>query len=172
MGYLVREYADQSKRGMGLCLQNRLVVPAMTLFYAAIDVLGFLVSTTPYAEKRSFTSWADKYLDAILKKKGLAGTDLYSARCGVLHTGQAPSEMVDLGAARELWYRFGGESHVNMMTNTPKPAVLIDVEELVESFNEGVERFIADVDANPTLQTRAKTKAEKFFRRGLLVGPV
>jgi hypothetical protein len=172
MVYLIREYAEQTKRAMGLCLQNHILVPALTLLYSSIDVLGFLVSTESYATQQTFVEWAEHYMDGFLKKKGITGTDLYSARCGLLHTGQAPSKLVDTGKARELWYRFAGEGHVNIMTNTPKPAVLIDVEELSDSYNAGVERFIVDLDTAPTLQARGNAKAERFFRRGLLMGPV
>ena len=172
MLYLVGEYAEQTKRGMTICLQNRLIVPAITLLYAGIEVLGFLVSDEPYATRQTFIDWAEKYLDDFLRRKGLTGIDLYSARCGVLHTGRAPSKLVDSGSARELWYRFGGESHVNIMTNTPKPAVLIDVEELIQSFDNGVQRFMTDVDLNSNLQAQANAKAERFFRRGMLLSPL
>src|SRR6266567_2547457 len=99
MAYLIREYAEQTKRAMGLCLQTQILVPALTLLYSSIDVLGFLVSTKPYATQQTFVEWAEQYMDRFLKKKGITGTDLYSARCGLLHTGQAPSKLVDSGKA-------------------------------------------------------------------------
>lgn len=171
MLYLIPRYADQTKHGIDLCLHDRLVLPALTLLYSGIDVLGFLASDKPYATRQTFILWAEKYVDGFLKTKGIQGIDLYSARCGVLHTGRAPSGLVDSGDARELWYRFDGESHINMMTNTPKPAVLIDVEELVASFNSGIERFKSDVDADPAMRTKVEDKATRFFRPGLLMGP-
>ena len=88
-----------------------------------------------------------------LKTEGICCLDLYTARCGLLHTGQAPSAHIDSGDARELWYRFDGEALINMMTNTPKPAVLIDVE------------------AGPKLRTEAESQAERCFRTGILIGP-
>lgn len=171
MLYLVPRYADETKRGIDLCLRDRLVLPSITLLYSSIDVLGFLGSDETYATRKTFIEWTEKYMDSFLKATGIQGIDLYSARCGVLHTGQAPSALVDSGTARELWYRFEGESHVNMMTNTAKPSVLIDVEELVESFKSGIQGFISDVDANQTMQNKVEGKAERFFRPGLLIGP-
>jgi hypothetical protein len=171
MLYLIPRYADQTKSGIDLCLRSRLVVPAITLLYSGIDVLGFLASAKPHATRQTFILWAEKHLDCFLKTKGICGLDLYSARCGLLHTGQAPSAHVDSGDARELWYRFDGEAHINMMTNTPKPAVLVDVEELVESFKGGIERLMSDVEADPNLRTEAERKAERYFRTGILIGP-
>jgi hypothetical protein len=77
--------------------------------------------------------------------------------------------MVTSGNARELWYRFRGESHINLLTNTPQPAVLIDVEELVSEFESAMDSFVSDVGNKPTLATRAQAKAEVFFRPGLLL---
>ena len=169
MANFMREYAEQIKRGMELCLQNRIVLPAVTLLYSGMDVFGFLDSNKQYANQKTFVDWAGKYMDGFLKKKGIKGIDLYSARCGLLHTGQAPSKLVDSGQARELWYRFEGESHINVMTNAPQPAVLVEVEEFVDAFYSGIERFVADAEADLSLMTRAIAK-ERFFRRGLLVG--
>jgi hypothetical protein len=168
MANFMQEYAEQIKDGMKLCLENRLVLPAVTLLYSGMDIFGFLDSNKQYATQKTFVDWAEKFMDSFLKKKGIKGIDLYSARCGLLHTGQAPSKLVDSGEARELWYRFEGESHINIATNTPQPAVLIDVEEFVDAFNSGVEQFIAHAEADPSLMIQAIAK-ERFFRRGLLV---
>jgi hypothetical protein len=159
------------RRGIELCLNEALVVPALALLYSGIDVLGFLGSIEPNATRKTFIRWADKYLVGFLNKIAIGGIDLYSARCGVLHTGQAPSNMVESGDAPELWYRFQGNVHINFITNTVQPAVLIDVEELVAAFDGGISQFFSDADANPSIGVVAEEKANRFFRRGLLLGP-
>lgn len=131
MNYLIPRYVGQTKRGIQLCLSESLVVPALELSYSGIDVLGYLGSSQTSATRKTFIDWSAQYLAGFLAAKGITGSDLYSARCGVLHAGQARSGMVASGKARELWYRFQGESHINMRTNTPQPAVLVDIEELV-----------------------------------------
>jgi hypothetical protein len=171
MTYLIPRYTEQIRRGIDLCLGEELVVPALALLYSGIDVLGFLVSAEPKATGKTFSRWADDYLTEFLKKKGIGGIDLFSARCGVLHTAQAPSDLVDKGKARELWYRFRGEAHINLITNTPQPAVLIDVEELVEAFGGGVDLMIGDLQTNPSVGDKANEKAKRFFRQALLLRP-
>jgi hypothetical protein len=79
--------------------------------------------------------------------------------------------LVDSGKARELWYRFRGESHINLNTNTAQPAVLIDVEELVEAFGGWVGQFIGGAETNPGIGNDAEEKARSFFRPGILLGP-
>jgi hypothetical protein len=170
--YLIPRYTEQTKRGIHLCLANSLVVPALTLLYSGIDVLGFLASDKRKAERSTFTGWAESHMDAFLKKKGIGGIDLYSARCGILHTAMAPSELVDSGKARELWYQFRGESHVNLIVNLPQPPVLIDVEEMASAFSSGVEQFIQEMLDDAAMGKRAEGKANRFFRPGLLAGPV
>lgn len=169
MNYLIRRYVGQTKRGIQLCVSESLVVPALGLLYSGIDVLGYLGSSQMSATRKTFIDWSTQYLAGFLGAKGLSGTDLYSARCGVLHTGQAPSDMVASGKARELWYRFRGESHINLLTNTPQPAVLIDLEELVSEFESAMDNFVSDLGNKPTLATQAQAKAEVFFRPGLLL---
>jgi hypothetical protein len=169
MNYLISHYVGQTKRGIQLCLSESLIVPALGLLYSGIDVLGYLGSTQTSATRKTFIDWSTHYLAGFLRVKGISGADLYSARCGVLHTGQAPSDMVASGKARELWYRFRGESHINLLTNTPQPAVLIDIEELVTKFESAMDNFVSDVGNNPTLATQADAKAETFFRPGLLL---
>ena len=169
MSYLIAQYVGQTKRGIQLCLSDALVVPALALLYSGIDVLGYLGSSQASATRRTFIDWSDQYLASFLGVKGISGTDLYSARCGVLHTGQAPSDMVNSGKARELWYRFRGESHINLLTSTPQPAVLIDIEELSQAFEAAMDAFSADLGSNATLAAQAGAKAEVFFRPGLLL---
>lgn len=169
MLYLIPRYVRQTRKGIELCLNAELVIPALALLYSAIDALGFLASTARSATRSTFTPWAERYFAPFLAKKGIRAIDLYSARCGVLHTGQAPSDLVRSGSARELWYRFDGESYVNLLTDTPTPAVLVDVEELVEAFDSAVKSFLLEIETDSALGSRAENKAEQFFRPGILM---
>jgi hypothetical protein len=172
MLYVIPRYAEDTRRGIEVCLRSSLVVPALELLYSGIDVLGFLASANPKADRRSFVAWADSYLDGFLKKKGIGGLDLYAARCGILHTGMAPSELVDQKRARELWYRFRGVSYINLIVNTPNPPVLLDVEEMASAFFSGTQEFLKKVGEDAALGKRAQKKAERFFRPGELLGPI
>jgi hypothetical protein len=171
MIYLIPRYTEQTRRGIDLCLGEKLVVPALALLYSAIDVLGFLRSDEASAKRETFTAWVEAYMVAFLNTKGIRGIDLYSARCGIVHTGQAASDLVKSGQARELWYQFRGEAHVNLMANLPEPPVLVDVDELVEAFTSACKEFVRDIRTDDTLGSRAEEKAGRFFRPGLLFRP-
>ena len=169
--YLILEYARQTRRGIDLCLTDGLVLPALALLYSGIDVLGFLASTKSRATSQTFADWTSRYMTALLQKKGITGRDLFAARCGILHTGKAPSDLVDSGHARELWYEFRGESHINLIVNTPLPPVLLDVDEMVAAFASGLEQFATDLQTDPKMGQAAAQKAERFFRRGAFFDP-
>ncbi|MGH9533463.1 MAG: hypothetical protein ACRD2E_01240 [Terriglobales bacterium] len=166
MDYAIPRFTEQSAKAIELCLRANLVLPALTLLYSAIDVVGFLDGQEQYAERGSFIAWTEKYVADFLKRKGIKGIDLYSARCGVLHTGQAPSALVDKGAARELWYEFNDNVHINIMTNTPQPAVLIDVPEFVGEFKRGTEAWINAVHSDPLRLVDVEAKVRRAFRQG------
>lgn len=172
MLYVIPRYVDETNRGIRVCLESNLVVPGLELLYSGIDVLGFLGSTRPRADRRSFITWAELYLDGFLAKKGIGGLDLYAARCGILHTGMAPSELVDTNKARELWYRFRDLSYINLIVNAPDPPVLLDVDEMVSAFFSGTQEFLKKLGEDAALGQRAEKKAERFFRPGELIGPI
>jgi len=166
MDYTIPQYFEQVTSAIDLCLANDLPLPGITLLYSGIDVAGFLAGTEQYARRKTFVPWAEKYLGPFLSRHGISGLDLYSARCGLLHTAQAASELVDRGIAREIWYGFKDDFHINMMTNTPKPAVLIRVEEFVGSFRFGVDQWLMDLQADPALLTKTEKRAQRAFRLG------
>lgn len=171
MIYLIPRYTEQTRSGIDLCLGEKLVIPALTLLYSAIDVLGFLRSDQASANRDTFIGWVEAYMVGFLNTKGIRGIDLYSARCGIIHTGQAPSDLVKSGKAREIWYQFRGEAHVNLMANLPQPPVLVDVDEFVEAFTCAAKEFVEDIMGDDILASCAEEKAGRFFRPGLLFRP-
>jgi hypothetical protein len=172
MSYLIPDYARQIKRGIELSLSERLVLPTLILLYSGMDVFGALTTVSGRGGEKSFTDWASRYMAPFLGKTGLSATDLYSARCGVLHTGRATSDMVASGKARELWYGLGDDSHINLIVNVPLPPVHIRMEEMVAAFNSAIEQFFATIQSDPGLQQTVTTNAERYFRKVKLFGPI
>jgi hypothetical protein len=172
MLYLILEYARQVRRGIELNLSERLILPTLMLLYSGMDVLGSLAAPSGRGGQQTFTDWTSRYMTGFLDKKGLSATDLYSARCGILHTGRATSDMVDGGNARELWYRLGDDSHINLIVNTPVPPVEIDIVEMARAFSAGIDQFLSAVQTDSALGQIAVQNSERFFRKGKLFGSV
>ena len=84
------------------CIEKQFITPALILIYTGIDIAGWLDAEsddTPVQE--SFIGWAQRYL---LSAKPLPCTaiELYSARCGLLHTLTPDSRLSTTGDAR--WF--------------------------------------------------------------------
>jgi hypothetical protein len=93
--------------GIEACMEKGLQRPTLVLLYSAIDVAAWLSNDDPNAGVgKRFMGWVDRYL---LKAKPLHCTaaDLYSARCGLVHTLTSDSDMSDKRKARRVW---GGQS--------------------------------------------------------------
>src|SRR4051812_2144145 len=95
--------------GIEACLEKKLQLPTLVLLYTAIDVAAWLSNDDPTARVgKRFMAWVDQYL---LKAKPLPCTsaDLYAARCGVVHTLTADSDLSDQGKARRICYAWGSK---------------------------------------------------------------
>src|SRR5437764_14091045 len=87
-------------RAVRLCLAQHLPLPALMLLYAGIDTAGWLAADDPKAPVgQRFTEWVDRYLLPRTTLK-VTALELYAARCAVLHTMTARSDLSDAGKAR------------------------------------------------------------------------
>jgi hypothetical protein len=88
------------------CLQRRWVLPALVLIYTGIDVLAAMQKRQGEGTRRSFERWADSYM---IRPGTLpcTSTDLYAARCGVLHAFTAQADLIKKGLARPIGYAWG-----------------------------------------------------------------
>jgi len=94
------------------CLEGRQLLPALVLIYSHIDTLSWVASwPSKVSGQRRFERWTRRWLlpHLLHKSPGLSATDLYAARCAVLHSLTARSKLSESGKARELAYAWGDE---------------------------------------------------------------
>ena len=87
-------------RAIHLCLDNHLRMPALILIYSGIDIMAAL-SRPAAAEKvvrADYIAWAERYMRC-QERLGVSGIELYAARCGVVHTATADSQLSNEGKA-------------------------------------------------------------------------
>jgi hypothetical protein len=86
------------------CMAKGRLLPCLVLLYSAIDIVASLESGK--ASGSAFMAWSDKYL---LQGTSLACTasDLYGARCGILHILSAESDISRKGTAHRIQYAMG-----------------------------------------------------------------
>jgi len=132
-----------------LCIDNKLIMPALILLYSGIDVVGALEQTPNTGIKANFTRWVDSYM---LKASPLGCTaiELYGARCGILHTMAAESDLSRSGKAREITYAWG-DATVEHLKKAGKiinhPNILaVHVNDLLKAFKSGLAIYFDEIN--------------------------
>jgi len=129
-----------------ICLESGLRLPALLVLYAGIDIMAWLDRPSGQADvqRRDFITWVEKYL---LTDSGLLcnALDLFAARCGLLHSYTSRSRLSRRGNARQIFYSWGLAKPEDLQRRIDTvgtiPAVVLQLEELLNAFRRGIERF-------------------------------
>ena len=152
--------------GMKLCLTGHFIYSALVLCYSLIDAMAWLglPDERKTVGRKDFMDLVDKY---VLPNGGLECTaaDLYSARCGVVHSMSPESQLTKSGNATELVYSWGSQK--------PYPSAklrrigitrsMIHVDTLCNAVERGVHRFMSDVLNDKRLLRIVNVRARKVF---------
>jgi hypothetical protein len=143
-----------------MLLEAHRVRATLILVYAGMDILGALDTEDGTATRGSFIRWADTYM-APSTKLGCSAVDLYSARCGVLHTLSPETGLTKGGKAREFAYvtypPFFPEE------NAPTGPFLVHVPTLWLAFRDGTAQFEADATADPRRAEHVERNLAKLY---------
>lgn len=151
-----------------LCADQKLITPTLILLYCGIDIASWLATrqeSTPVG--RRFIEWTSKYLlpDSPLKCRAV---ELYGARCGLVHTLTADSDLSVAGKARKVIYAWGSSKvdTLQELTTFGKmdgTYVAVQIEDLIAAFGKGLAKFLEELKRNPARAERAYARAERFF---------
>lgn len=147
------------KRGMlsGIdgCLETQCLVSAVALIYSTIDALSALTRPidVPDTTQEIFTNWVREYMDPDNSLRCTA-SDLYGARCGVLHNYGSDSRKRRKGEAKELIYKWrnGPDPDPKRKVPLPKDATTIIVEDLRDALQHGINNFYEAIARTPELK--------------------
>jgi len=152
-----------------LCMQNRLATPALALMFTLIDTMAWLSLGEEAVEVRGtdFERWVDQFL---LPGSGLLCTasDLYAARCALLHTHSAESRKSRAGTARELLYAWGDREERQLQAGikaSQRDACALHVNKLCRALPQAIDRFVASLDQDPARARVAWQRAQKICVR-------
>lgn len=96
---------------------------------------------------KDFIDWADRYIEFPCKDQ-LSGSDLYGARCAMVHTYSVYSKMSREGKVKLIGYMDKSVPEVRYNPAVNKDLVLVSVPGLAEAFFKGIDRFLVDVFSN------------------------
>jgi hypothetical protein len=143
-----------------------MVLRALTLLYAGIDVVASLERRCGEGTRASFAPWADTYV-LPARPLGCTGVELYAARCGVLHTFTSDSDLSRSARARRIYYAWGTAKISDLQAVLDRSgtgdAVAVHVEDLHQGFRAGVLSCLREVVADETRMRHVESVAGAWF---------
>src|ERR1700730_11609505 len=151
------------------CFKDGRILSGLVLLYATIDIVASLDRpvSKENADRKDFMSWVDAY---VLRGSSLrcTATDLYAARCGMLHTYTPESRLSRERNAKEIYYAWGTgkaedlEEAMNR-SNWKTPAVAVHADELLRAVGRGFDKFFRDLPKDPRRSALVYDRAGKWF---------
>jgi len=157
---------DHSWRAMEKSLESEWVLPALTLTYCFIDNMAYLAADeTEIRVRPRFERWvADWMLSR--GRLGCEASDLYGARCAVVHTWSAESSVSEKGEAKHILYYYGNADSAPLHDRArrhPGQYVVVHLDTLIAETKEAGASFIGSLDTNEELRERVLSKVDKLY---------
>lgn len=158
---------DQLLGAIQLCRRSLFFVPALLIAYSGIDALAALVPPESRASpRRRFEAWVSRFLLPDPRVPCTA-TDLYAARCAVVHRFGPESDLAAKGEARRLVYALGDSTAEQIQRaidaiGMPNADIAVHVDAILDAFERSVWRFRKAILTDPALQQQVES-SHQFF---------
>ncbi len=148
------------------CYQNELLMPCLVLLYSGIDVAASLEPSTGSDVGERFEKWVDRYM---LTGRSLpcTATELYAARCAVVHTYTPDSNLSKAGKARVVAYAYGKADvkkldEATVLAMRQAGQVNVHMEDLIEAFHSGYETYLKEAFADSGRRREVMSHADTW----------
>lgn len=162
---------NSMRKGINLTLEHECYASAIVLILSAIDAMAYLSMEEDqqdvYAD--DFIAWADRYIH-FPGKHQLTGTDLYGARCAMLHNFGAQSKMSRNGKCRVILWMDRAQPPILFRPNVNPGYVMVSIVALRDALFEGMDRFLINLYKNP--KSKEARLADKRFQSFVHTTPV
>ena len=149
-----------------LCMSKKITTSSLILLYSGMDILGWLEYGDSLRSGQRFRNWVETYI-LPLPDSSCNSTDLYGARCGLVHTFTPYSDLSKKGKARKILYAWGTSEiyALNEMIDLANmnEYVPVKIEILITAFRNGIESFLADLEKMPEKAQAVYARAASFF---------
>ncbi len=141
--------------------------PGLMLLYAGIDILAWADRPEAQAnvQREDFVRWTETYL-LPGSPFSCRGIDLYSARCGLLHSYSSGSALTGQGAACEVFYAWGKQRPEHLQALAPMYGgryVTVHVDDLLAAFRRALERFISSLQSDESHARLVYSRVAKWL---------
>ena len=148
-------------------IQDEHILPALILIYSSIDSASFLATKSPLEPvNKRFKDWVKKWMFTV-NKLPCTPEELYSARCGVVHTFTSSSNLTMNKKVRHVAYAWGSADYKKLQKSLDyhhsNKVVAVQVEDLFESFQQGLAKFFEVASTNNSLSEQLEERSKKYF---------
>jgi hypothetical protein len=148
------------------CVQKRRTIPALVLLYTGLDVLASLERRSDEGTRAAFVRWIEWYL-LPARRLPCDARELYGARCGILHTFAAGSDLSRKGTVREVIYAWGTGTCAELQEAAehmrPGRYVAIHIHDLVEAFRIAMDTFVEHLSRDSARWSAVSKRAVMWF---------
>lgn len=157
---------------IGNCVKERQHMPALVLIYSLIDSIAWAAAERrgPGSVRSNFEAWVKQWLlpELSVFAPDLDVTDLYAARCAVLHTLTGTSDLFSKGQAKRIAYAWGNANvevlrHAFTDLSIAENHVALHYEDLHESLRKAIASFFTFVDTNAEFYSRIEAVAKMHY---------
>jgi hypothetical protein len=153
--------------GMRACLAGQYIASTLVSAYSLMDILTWLDLPSGHDEVtgKDFAEWADKYVVPAGSLE-CTGTDLYAARCGVLHSLTPDSRMSRRGEATRIVYSWGSKKPYprHKLEQHGIRYVMLHVDTLCAAIEQGAAAFWKEIESDPERLAVINRRAVRLFR--------
>jgi len=156
------EYFTIQFSAMRMCYEKKFFNPLYILLYSTIDTFSYLDRINDEEKvKDRFVRWVDTYLlpNPDLKCNSI---ELYGARCGMVHSSTAESNLSEKGKARQVLYYHSKEDTFNpklVKQNKQNEFVAVGTYSLVLSVIKAMDKYYTFLNNN---ESQLKIFAKRF----------
>lgn len=153
--------------GARACLDRDLPMPALVLIYSLIDSFAWAVDPKEANTRTRFENWLTKYVYPA-SPLPCTPTELYAARCAVLHTLTSKGHLHIKGKLREIAYAWGAAktrtlSEAAVIANVSDRYVGLHLNEFLDALTNGIERTFAAAETDAELAKNLDRTAPLHF---------
>jgi len=157
--------ADCIGNDIHVCMKNNAPTGAIILTYCAMDAMAYLYMSEGKQKvgRSDFKEWVEKYMKTDPEQPyQYDKEDLYGARCGIVHTYCAESDMSRKNECKKIAYKPNCLKHFYEPTKHPD-LVVLGLNLFVRDFFDAVGRFLADIEVNQNLRERVEKRLPNLF---------
>jgi len=157
--------ADCISNDIHVCLKNNAPTGAVLLTYCAMDAMAFL--SMPAGKQKvgrsDFKNWIEKYMKTDpAQPYQYDKEDLYGARCGIVHTYGAESDLSKENKCKKIVYKPNCLNHFYDPAKHPD-LVVLGVDLFIRDFYDAVDNFLAEIERDESLRKCVQYRLPSLF---------